>query len=95
MSVHGSGLPGDANASQSLVRDAERDAAVDRLKRDYVEGRRLTLDESGDRMSLALESRTVGDLSAARLDLPEPLALPDALISGRYRRWAFLTQHRA
>jgi hypothetical protein len=74
VSVPKSGPTVDANASTKLVIGAERDAAVDRVSSGtYVEVR-LTLDELDERMGLALEPRTVGDLSAARLDLAEPSA---------------------
>lgn len=87
------GPPVDANASMRLLSDAERDVAVDRLKLGYVEGR-LTLDELDERMGLTLESRTVGDLAAARLGLAEPQGLPGPLDSGRRRHRALPIRYR-
>lgn len=52
-----------------LASDAERSAAVDRLKAAHLEGR-LTDGELDDRIGLALRARTRGDLAALLADLP-------------------------
>jgi hypothetical protein len=72
MAAHRSGLTPHADATQELVGDADRDAAVKRLQRSYVEGR-VTADELVERLGLALTSRTVADLAAARHGLPTPV----------------------
>jgi class 3 adenylate cyclase len=51
------------------VSDAERDQTVTLLREHVVVGR-LTLDEFSDRMGLALEARTRGDLEVAMANLP-------------------------
>jgi class 3 adenylate cyclase len=51
------------------VSDAERDQTVHLLREHVVVGR-LTLDEFSDRMGLALEARTRGDLDTAMANLP-------------------------
>ena len=49
--------------------DGERDQVVATLKAHCVDGR-LTLDEFSDRVAVALQARTPGDLDAAVVDLP-------------------------
>jgi uncharacterized protein DUF1707/cell wall-active antibiotic response 4TMS protein YvqF len=52
-----------------LASDAEREAAVDRLRRAAVDGR-LTLEEFSDRVGLAQVARTDQDLAVLGSDLP-------------------------
>ena len=52
-----------------LASDAEREAAVDRLRRAVVDGR-LTLEEFSDRVGLAQVARTDQDLAVLGSDLP-------------------------
>ena len=73
--------------------DADRDRAVTQLREHVVEGR-LTLDEFSERIGLALEARTVGDLRAVLVDLPalsstnQELAQPlPAATAKKKRRW--------
>lgn len=81
-------------ATRALVGDADREAAVDRLQRDFVEGR-LTLEELQARTRLALEARTRGDLGEALLDLPgPPTRRPAASDAATRRGWALLARHR-
>jgi len=59
-----------------LASDAEREAAVDRLRRAVVDGR-LTLEEFSDRVGLAQVARTDQDLAVLGSDLPAaPTAVP-------------------
>ena len=50
--------------------DAERDAAVDRLRTHGVDGR-LTVDELTERIEKALEAKTLGQLDDLFVDLPD------------------------
>jgi class 3 adenylate cyclase len=73
------------------VADADRDRIVTQLREHVVEGS-LTLDEFSERVGLALEARTRGDLDAVMADLPQTrLAdqhLPQpAAPAQRKRRW--------
>jgi class 3 adenylate cyclase len=52
------------------VADADRDRTVSQLREHVVAGR-LTLDEFSERVGLALQARTRGDLGAVMADLPE------------------------
>src|SRR5271154_4847079 len=52
------------------VADADRDRTVTQLREHVVEGR-LTLDEFSERVGLALQARTRGDLVAVMADLPD------------------------
>ncbi len=86
-------LPGGAGALSERVADADRDRAVTQLREHVVEGR-LTLDEFSERIGLALEARTVGDLRAVLVDLPalsstnQELAQPlPAATAKKKRRW--------
>ena len=65
-------VPGDSERSplEQRVADVDRDRTVTLLREHVVEGR-LTLDEFSERMGLALEARTQGDLQATLADLPE------------------------
>lgn len=58
-----------------LVADAERDAAVARLRRACADGR-LSLDEFADRAGEAWAARTGADLAAVVADLPAPSDRP-------------------
>ena len=62
--------PGGAGALTERVADADRDRTVTQLREHVVEGR-LTLDEFSERVGLALEARTRGDLVAVMADLPQ------------------------
>lgn len=59
--------------------DADRQEVVDRLRDALAEGR-LKMDEYGERMGLAYEAVTYGDLAALSADLPQagPPAKPEA-----------------
>ena len=70
------------------VADAERDRAVTQLREHAVEGR-LTLDEFTQRVGLALQARTQGDLHAAMADLPE-VAVPEEVSTRRPARRSFV-----
>src|SRR5919108_6147325 len=52
------------------VADSDRDRVVDELRVHAAEGR-LGVDELEERVQLALEARTTGDLAALTRDLPE------------------------
>jgi class 3 adenylate cyclase len=77
---------GGAGGATERVADVERDRTVTQLREHVVEGR-LTLDEFSERVGLALQARTRGELEATMADLPqarrpEPSAAPRAT-----RRW--------
>lgn len=68
------------------VADADRDRTITALREHVVDGR-LTLDEFSERVGLALEARTRGDLDAVMANLPD-LAVPRVETSRRHpRRW--------
>ena len=54
------------------VSDADRDRVTGRLREHFGEGR-LTHDELDERISAALNAKTVGDLRRVMADLPEPV----------------------
>lgn len=54
-----------------LASDAERDAAVERLRQGAAEGR-LSADELEERVERAFRARTHGELDAILADLPRP-----------------------
>ena len=54
------------------VSDADRDRVTARLREHFGEGR-LTHDELDERISAALNAKTVGDLRRVMADLPEPV----------------------
>jgi len=56
------------------VSDADRDRVTTRLREHFGEGR-LTQDELNERISAALNAKTVGDLRRVMADLPEPAPL--------------------
>jgi class 3 adenylate cyclase len=72
------------------VADADRDRTVTLLREHVVEGR-LTLDEFSERVGLALEARTRGDLQGVMADLPqvsaEHLPVPSTAPPRQKRRW--------
>jgi Domain of unknown function (DUF1707) len=53
------------------VSDADRDHVTARLRDHFAQGR-LTADELDERLSAALNAKTVGDLRHVMVDLPEP-----------------------
>ena len=59
-----------SRASTERVADADRDRTVTMLREHVVDGR-LTLDEFSERVGLALEARTRGDLDAVMANLPD------------------------
>ena len=58
-----------ADAPETRVSDAEREAAADRLRTAGGEGR-LTLEELGDRLGRAYGATTAGELEPLTADLP-------------------------
>ncbi len=68
------------------VSDAERDRTVTLLREHVVDGR-LTLDEFSERIGLALESRTRGDLEALLADLPAVVPEEPGVTPRKTRRW--------
>lgn len=76
----------DSGADTPAIRasDAERDAAVGRLRTAAGEGR-LALDELADRLDRALNAVTRDDLEVLTRDLPEHQ--PDAPPPAKSRRW--------
>jgi uncharacterized membrane protein len=59
------------------ISDSDRDRAAARLREHYAEGR-LTAEELDERITAALNARTVGDLRRVMADLPDPsLAQPN------------------
>ena len=69
MTVSPGGSPGDDPHGHLLASDAEREAAVERLRVATADGR-LTMDELSDRSELAYRARTTAELSALTRDLP-------------------------
>ena len=55
----------------SLVGDRERERAASALRRHYLQGR-LTAEELGERIHMALRARSTSDLRDALRDLPPP-----------------------
>ena len=69
------------------VADADRDRTVTALREHVVEGR-LTLDEFSERVGLALEAKTRGDLDHVMVDLPAAVpAEPGSTPVRKARRW--------
>jgi len=69
------------------VADADRDRAVTALREHVGEGR-LTLDEFSERVGLALEAKTRGDLDHVMADLPAAVpAEPGSTPARKVRRW--------
>jgi class 3 adenylate cyclase len=78
-------IPSD-NPLEQRVADADRDRTVNLLREHVVDGR-LTLDEFSERVGLALEARTQGDLQATLANLPD-LSMPQEETRRRKaRRW--------
>jgi Domain of unknown function (DUF1707) len=75
--------------SDLRVGDAERDAAAERLRESYAQGR-LTMDEFNDRLSAAMAATTQRQLSQLTRDLPHPsvpgrpLPQPQSAVSGQH-----------
>jgi hypothetical protein len=70
----------------ALVGDRERERTADFLRRHYVEGR-LSVEELGNRVGVALGARSDGELRAARSDLPGQWRTDDwGVLSGLARR---------
>ena len=63
------------------VSDADRDRVTARLRDHFGQGR-LTHEELDERISAALNAKTVGDLRHVMVDLPEP-----APLSPQYPQW--------
>lgn len=80
------------------VGDAERDAAAERLRESYAEGR-LTLDEFNERLSAALAATTERELSQVTRDLPHAAVpsppLPQGVSGGGWQRSGYQRGHRA
>ncbi len=55
------------------ISDADRDRVTARLRDHFAEGR-LTSDELDERVTVALNAKTFGDLRHVMADLPEPVA---------------------
>ncbi len=90
------GPGGAAGGLSERVADADRDRTVTVLREHVVDGR-LTLDEFSERVGLALQARTRGDLEAVMADLPAPTRSPAPnLPARRARRWhvAILSGHK-
>jgi class 3 adenylate cyclase len=68
------------------VADADRDRTVTQLREHVVDGR-LTLDEFSERVGLALQARTRGDLESCLANLPELRVSPDQSVPRATRRW--------
>jgi class 3 adenylate cyclase len=84
--------PGGAGGLTERVADADRDRTVTQLREHVVEGR-LTLDEFSERVGLALQARTRGDVLAVMADLPpapppgDRLPEPSGTPTKKKRRW--------
>jgi hypothetical protein len=57
------------------VSDADRERVAERLREHFADGR-LTADEFDERLSAALNAKTVRDLRGVLTDLPEPATVP-------------------
>jgi class 3 adenylate cyclase len=82
-------LPASGGRADDLaqrVADADRDRTVTALRENVVDGR-LTLDEFSERVGLALEARTRGELEAVMADLPRPAVEEPGLPARTARRW--------
>ena len=78
---------GEGGSLGERVADADRDRAVTALREHVVEGR-LTLDEFSERVGLALEAKTRGDLDHVMVDLPTAVpAEPGSTPVRKARRW--------
>jgi hypothetical protein len=78
-----------SSVSDLRVGDAERDAAAERLRESYAQGR-LTMDEFNSRLSAALSATTRRELSQLTRDLPHtsvpgpPLPQPQSVSYGQH-----------
>src|SRR5580698_9141357 len=70
---------------EQRVADADRDRTVTLLREHVVDGR-ITLDEFSERVGLALEARTRGDLEATLANLPGIAAPQEETVRRRARR---------
>ncbi len=78
--------PADDGPMAQRVADADRDRTVTLLREHVVDGR-ITLDEFSDRVGLALQARTRGDLQGVMSNLPD-LAVPvEETRRRKARRW--------
>ncbi|HEY2214690.1 MAG TPA: adenylate/guanylate cyclase domain-containing protein [Acidimicrobiales bacterium] len=78
--------PADDGPMAQRVADADRDRTVTLLREHVVDGR-ITLDEFSDRIGLALQARTRGDLQEVMSNLPD-LAVPvEETRRRKARRW--------
>jgi class 3 adenylate cyclase len=71
---------------EQRVADADRDRTVTLLREHVVDGR-LTLDEFSERIGLALEARTRGDLEATLANLPAIATPQEETNRRRARHW--------
>jgi class 3 adenylate cyclase len=78
--------PREGNALSERVADVDRDRTVTALREHVVEGR-LTLDEFSERVGLALEAKTRGDLDHVMADLPTPAIKEPSIPARKPRRW--------
>ncbi len=78
-------MPDDGRSSER-VSDADRDDTVTLLREHVVAGR-LTLEEFSERVGLALEGRTRGDLATTLANLPDLAAPMGQSARRRPRRW--------
>ena len=82
--------PNSDGGLSERVADADRDRTVTLLREHVVEGR-LTLDEFSERMGVALEAKTRGELEAVMADLPTtgavPTASPATMTPRKTSRW--------
>jgi hypothetical protein len=78
------------------IGDAERDAAAERLREGYAQGR-LTLDEFNERLAAAMAARTDRELRQLTQDLPQPVAaslpLPRSAPGDGWQRSGYDHQH--
>jgi class 3 adenylate cyclase len=68
------------------VADADRDRTITMLREHVVEGR-LTLDEFSERVGLALEAKTRGDLESVMANLPTDAPATPEVSTRKSRRW--------
>jgi len=71
---------------EQRVADSDRDRTVTLLREHVVEGR-LTLDEFSERVGLALEARTRGDLRATLANLPDVATPQTETLRRKARHW--------
>jgi hypothetical protein len=71
---------------EQRVADSDRDRTVTLLREHVVEGR-LTRDEFSERVGLALEARTRGDLQATLANLPDVATPQPETMRRKARHW--------